>query len=150
MLNIDFWNIAFLIINIIILYLLMKKFLVKPVMGVIAKRQELIDGKMNEALMTQEEADSKKAEYEEKLVNAHSEAKEIIETARTQAQTEKKEILESARMESEQIKAKAKQEIQIEREKAQHEVEAEVTQLAMIAARKILKAGGVNDTDSNK
>ena len=43
MLSVSPWNLLFTILNLLILLVLMKKFLYKPVLGIIAKRQELID-----------------------------------------------------------------------------------------------------------
>lgn len=39
MLNINFWNIAFTVINLLVLYLFLKHFLMKPLMEIMEKRQ---------------------------------------------------------------------------------------------------------------
>lgn len=44
----DFWNILFTIINLVVLYLLMKKFLFKPVMGIMEKRENMIRSNFKE------------------------------------------------------------------------------------------------------
>ena len=50
MLRLD-WNLLFNIINLIILYALMKRFLFKPVNAILEKRQQEADGKISKILL---------------------------------------------------------------------------------------------------
>ena len=43
MLNINFWNIAFTVINLLVLYLFLKHFLMKPLMEIMEKRQAQVE-----------------------------------------------------------------------------------------------------------
>lgn len=49
MLQLDVWNVLFTIINLLILFVLMRIFLYKPVQKIIAKRQEEADRQFGEA-----------------------------------------------------------------------------------------------------
>ena len=57
MLSVSPWNLLFTILNLLILLVLMKKFLYTPVLGIIAKRQELIDSQFAQAKASQEKAE---------------------------------------------------------------------------------------------
>ena len=49
MLNINFWNIAFTIINIVVLYLFLKRFLMKPLMSILEERKQMVEKELDEA-----------------------------------------------------------------------------------------------------
>ncbi len=54
MLRIDI-NLVYIIINILILYFLLKKFLIKPLDNILAQRQAKVDGMLNHASATETE-----------------------------------------------------------------------------------------------
>ena len=66
MLSLNVWNLLFTVINVLVLYLLMKKFLFKPVLAVLEKRKEMIASNMEEARKSQQEAEELKTDYEER------------------------------------------------------------------------------------
>ena len=84
MLSLD-WNLVFTIINLLLLYLLLKKFLFKPVCEMMDKREKLIHDQMAEAEAEKAEAMKLKADYEETLKNARQEAAKITDAARARA-----------------------------------------------------------------
>ena len=92
MLNIDPWNMVMIVINLLVLYAIFRKFLYKPVMNVIHQREELIQGQFDSAKKTQDDALALKADYEEKLEQANVKADQIILAARDQAKEEKEAI----------------------------------------------------------
>ncbi len=148
MLNINFWNIVFTIINVLVLYGLMKKFLVKPVMGIIEKREQLIQGQLEDAGMEQKKALELKQQYEMKMNRADQEAGEIILQARQQVIGERNQVLEDAREQCARIMERTQANIELQQEKARREAESQIAELALLAARKILKSGEANDANS--
>ena len=148
MLSIDPWNILWTVVNLLVLYLVFKKFLFKPVMKVINAREDMIKQKFDGAKMSQEEADALKASYDEKIESAKAEADEIIVNARNRAQDEA--TLEKTRKETEVMLEKAKADIATEKEKATEAAQADIARLALIAARKIVKTGDAHDAGSSK
>ena len=74
MLNINPWNMVMIVINLLVLYAIFRKFLYKPVMNVIHRREELIQGQFDSAKKTQDDALQLKADYEEKLQKANVKA----------------------------------------------------------------------------
>ena len=139
MLSLDIWNLLFTVINVLILYLLMKKFLFQPVLAVLEKREEMIASHMEEARKNQKEAEELKTDYEAKLQNAREEAQAVVHNARTLAEQEREGILMQAQKESEQLMEHTKGVIAAEKERAQQEVKDEIAALAVLAARKIME-----------
>ena len=56
------WNLVWTIINLIVLYLLMKKFLIGPVLGIMEKRKACIAKEMEEARVSREKAEELKVQ----------------------------------------------------------------------------------------
>ena len=79
MLNIDPWNMVMIVINLLVLYAIFRKFLYKPVMNVIHQREELIQGQFDSAKKTQDDA---------KTDRMIEKAKADIEKEQKQAQQE--------------------------------------------------------------
>ncbi len=150
MLSIDPWNILWTIVNLLVLYLVFKKFLYKPVMNVIEARENMVKQQFDNAKKDQDEALKLKAEYHDRLENAKTEADQIILDARARAEEEHARTLERTRDEAEHMLEKAKVDIASEQEKATQAAQAEIAKLALIAARKIVKTGDAHDTGSSK
>lgn len=97
MLNFSPINMLCIVLNLLILLALMKKFLYKPVLGVIAKRQELIDSQFARAKECEEEAKQLKAQYEESLSHAKTAQEQMLKEAKAKAGVEYEKILADAK-----------------------------------------------------
>ena len=150
MLNINPWNMVMIVINLLVLYAIFRKFLYKPVMNVIHLRDELIQGQFDSAKKTQDDALQLKADYEEKLQKANVKADEIILAARDQAKEEHEKAVLETQAKTDRMIEKAKADIEKEQKQAQQEVQGEIAKLALIAARKIIETGEAHDAEGSK
>ena len=91
--SINLWEMLFALLNLLILYLLVKKFLYQPVKKMLAGRQQTIDNEYKEAEDAKKKALSDKQTYEEKLSEAQSQADSLIQSAVQTAQTREQQIL---------------------------------------------------------
>ena len=66
-------------------FVALQHFLIKPVMGVIKQRNEMIKQQFNAAQKTQDEANKMKADYEQQLDTAKEQAADIIAAARVRS-----------------------------------------------------------------
>ncbi len=146
MLRIDI-NLVYIIINILILYFLLKKFLIKPLDNILAQRQAKVDGMLNNASTRESEALQLKETYENQIAAVQAESDQLLEQAKKDAQFTRDKILSQASDEARTIVGKARETVALEREKAMREMEAEVAGLALTAAEKILrdKSGAASD-----
>lgn len=149
MLSLNGWTLFFTILNVLVLFLGVKKFLLKPVMNVVSQREELIQNQLTNAAETKKQAEQLKDEYQAELATAHDKAEEIIVMAKERAEVEYNNAIAKTREETEHMLSKAKADIMNEQEKAKKEPQDEITKLAIQAARKIMKTGDVHDTGSN-
>ena len=163
MLRLD--GIIYTVINLIVLYLLMRHFLIKPIQKVIDARAQLIDGQFAQAKEVQAKADESKAEYEEKLKMAEAQSKEIIEAGKVTAKNEYEHAVQTGKEDADQLRRQAKQEISLERDKTLEEIQSQIAMLAVSISEKVLaseqngqqdmalynqflkEAGGVNEAD---
>lgn len=150
MLNINFWNIVWTVVNLLVLYGVFRKFLYQPVMKVIKARENMVKEQFDSAKENKEQAEKMKADYEERLAAARTEADQIIVEARARAEEEHARSVEHTREETEHMLEKAKADIANEQEKAQQTAQAEIAKLALMAARKIIKTGDAYDAGSSK
>ena len=102
LLRID-WNVVFTIINLIVLYLGLRKFLIGPVTNVMEQRKQMIEGQIADANNLKTEAGDLKKQYEEMLAQAHEESAELLEKTRKSAQAEYENRINAADAEAEKI-----------------------------------------------
>ena len=137
-LNINFFTALFTLVNTIILILVMKKFLWKPVLKMITDRQKEIDDIYENADKTRQEADAMKAEYEQKLAEAAVTGEKLVKDAVARGQSREEEILRSANARADAILQKASEDIAREKRKAVNDAKSEIADLAMEIAGKVV------------
>lgn len=137
MISINFFNILATVINILVLFLLVQKFLVKPLSDVIQKREDMIRSQFKDAEAAETEAKSLKAQYENNLKSAHEESLSILDKAKANAQAEYDRIVEEADGEAKNIVSKARADMKREREQALKEVKTEIGDLIALAVDKV-------------
>lgn len=137
MITINFFNILATVINVLVLFLLVQKFLVKPVSNILEKRESLIKADFEEARLAKSDANDLKAKYEDSLKNAREESVSIVEQAKTNAQAEYDRIVNEADEKAKHIVDKAESDAALEKEQALKEVKTEIGSLIALAVDKI-------------
>ena len=105
MLDFDFWTILFSVINILVLFFFLKKFLFGRVNAMLEKRAQMVQADMDEAKQHAADAEKLKNAYEETLSGAKQEAKQIIATAEQNAHAQGSEITAKAQQQAETQRA---------------------------------------------
>lgn len=140
------WTIIFQILNLLLLMVLFKKYLFKPVTEILEKRQAEIEGHYQEAQQAETDAKAMKADYESKMAGARQEADRVIRTATESANAMSTNIVEDARAQAAQIKNRAKNEIEIERRRAFENMKGELSGIALDIASQVIERE-VNEKD---
>ncbi len=166
MLRVDI-NLVFTIINLLVLYLLMKKFLFGPVVAVMEKRKAMIEEQFANAASAEKNANELKSQYEDTLKTANADADNIIQEAKTTAKTEYDRIVSDANSQAGKIIENAEKTVASQREKTLRGLESQIAGLAIDTAAKVIgeqagsldnaklydeflnKAGDAHDTDIN-
>lgn len=138
MLEFDPWTILFSIINILVLFLFLKKFLFGRVNAMLEKRAQMVQGTLDEAQQKAEEAEQLKQTYEETLSTAKLEAKQILLTAEQNARAQGDRITAQAQSQADTMVSEAQKEIERERRNTLEGVQSEIADLALTAAAKLM------------
>ena len=139
LITLDGWTFVAQICNLMIQLVIFKKLLLNPVKKVIAERKAKADSQIADAQKLRTEAEAMKAEYEQNLQNARTEANQIVATAQKTATARSEEIVGEARAQAAALKQKAEADIAQERKKAVNEVKNEIGGMAMEIASKVVE-----------
>ena len=139
LITLDGWTFVAQICNLMIQLVIFKKLLLNPVKKVIAERKAKADSQIADAQKLRTEAEAMKAEYEQNLQNARTEANQIVAAAQKTATASSEELLGEARAQAAALKQKAEADIAQERKKAVNEVKDEIGGMAMEIASKVVE-----------
>ena len=139
LITLDGWTFLDQICNLMIQLVIFKKLLLNPVKKVIAERKAKADSQIADAEKLRTEAEAMKAEYEQNLQNARTEANQIVAAAQKTAAARSEELLGEARAQAAALKQKAEADIAQERKKAVNEVKDEIGGMAMEIASKVVE-----------
>ena len=132
------FTMIFALINLLILYLFLKKILFKPLKNMIDSRQKEIDDMYSDAESSRTEAAALKSEYEEKISHASEESEQILRAAHRRAQLKEEEILREANDKAARAIDRAEEQIEQEKKRAINEVKNEVSGLAIDIAAAVI------------
>lgn len=133
------WSALMILGNVIILYIILKRFFWEKIRKFMTDRTEAIQDAIDNAEAINKRANEKMANYDKRIANFEEEGREIVRNAKEKADAQAKVIVENAHKEASEIIAKAERTIELEREKATVEMRQEITQLAMMAAEAIVE-----------
>ena len=148
-LNINFFTALFTLINTILLFWALKRYLFKPVMKMITDRQKEIDDMYDAANSAKQNALEMEAEYSQKLSQATETGERIVREAVIRGQDREEEIIRQANAEAAAIMNKASADIAQEKKKAINDAKDEISVIAIAIAEKVV-ARELNAADQDK
>ena len=137
--NINPSTIIFTLINTLIILLLYRFLLHKPVMKILEERREKIGSEMKAAEDAQAEAEAVKAEYTQKLQESREEAAQIVSAAVKRAGERENQIIAEAQQEAADLKKKAEESIELEKKKAINEIKDQISDIVIMASEKVIE-----------
>jgi F-type H+-transporting ATPase subunit b len=130
---------AMQLIATLVLFLLVKFFLWKPITNMLEARKAKIDEELNSARETNQKAQALKEDLEKQLSLAQDEVKRIIQSAEMDGNARKEEIINEAKEEAKRRIEASKQDIEKEVSNKQQEIKNEIVTIAFEAASKIVE-----------
>jgi F-type H+-transporting ATPase subunit b len=122
----------------LVLWALMKFVLLKPLLKVMAERNEKVRADLEAAEKGKEQAESSVVEYEASLASARAESGRLIDDGRAQAEDRRREVLAAAEATAAEQRAAAAAEVAGAKARALDEMRPEITTLAVQAAQAVL------------
>ncbi len=133
------WTALFTFCNMIITFLVLKKFLFKPVKKMIDDRQKEIDDLYADAGAAKAEAEALEAEYQAHLRDIKEESAAMLRQAAARAQKQEEAMVAEARAEAQAIRDAAAADIAQERKKAVNDLKNEIGGMAVEIAGKVVE-----------
>ena len=138
MLDFSFWSIFWAVFNVIILFILLRIFLFKPINKIKSERTRTIQDNLDSAQRAKEEAEELRQQYEGSISEAKEKANQIIMKAHEDAESERSAIIKKSQEEADKIVADADKAIENERKRVLRQAQSEIADLAIEAAAKII------------
>ncbi|MDR1147812.1 MAG: ATP synthase F0 subunit B [Spirochaetaceae bacterium] len=129
----------FSLLNIVILFIVLRAILFKPVSKLMADRTAKIQSEIENAAKDNEAAKALRLGYEDKIKNADIEAMKITQDARSEAEKQLSTIIQEGKTQAENIVDAARKQIMAERRAAFLAFKAEAAALVIAAAGRLLR-----------
>jgi F-type H+-transporting ATPase subunit b len=136
-LNISVSNMIFTVINVLVLYLILKKFLFKRVKKVLDQRKSEIQAQLDNAQKLTADAEEMKKQYEYFKTAEDQEHTEMVDKARVDATQEYNRIIAGAQQQSDKIIAEARERAAREANEKLNAARDSITDMVVSAAEKI-------------
>ena len=137
--SVNLWDILISFANLLIMYLILKRVLFKPVQKMFETRINQVDSIYAEASESREQAVSMKQEYEAKMASARAEADGLVRSAVQTAQKRSDAIVAEASSQASHLKQKAEEEIAKEKRQMLQDVRGEISDIAVSIASKVVE-----------
>ncbi len=136
--GVNFWTALFTLLNFLLVFFVLKKFLYGPVMKMIQTRQQEIDDLYDSAGKAKASAEAMEAELQKKLSAAADTSEKLVKEAVARGQSREEEIIRKANIDAEAIRTKAAADIAREKKKAISEAKNEIADIAVGIAEKVI------------
>lgn len=138
-LDISWQALVLQVVSFLLLIWLMRRFLFGPIGGILEARQSEVQNTLDQVYRDREAMEASRRDYEQRLAGIEAEARDRIQTAIKDAQGMKEEIIGAAHTEADRLIHHAREEVVREKQRAMVELRAQVADLAVDAAGKILR-----------
>lgn len=136
--QIDWLTVIAQIVNFLVLVWLLKRFLYKPIVDAMARREARIASRLDEAVAREEAAEREAREFREKSEALEEARNEKLEEARAAASEEQRRLLGEARAEVDEQRERWLEEVRRERAELGNALRREVAVASIDVARRAL------------
>ncbi len=136
--SINIWSILISLANLVLLFLLIRKFLYKPVKNTLEARKGEIDERYLAAENAQNAANENREKCEAALSGAEDRANEIIREASETARRRGEKLVSDAKEEASGIIRKAEADAALEIKRAEQEIKREIVEVSGALSEKLL------------
>ena len=131
-------DIAIHLVNILVLYLLLRVLIWKPVRKFMVDRENRIQSQLDSADQLRKEAEQTKQDYDRRMAEVQTACEELLSEGRKQAQAAGQQYIDDAKVEAQHIVDQARVSAREEKQRALDESKDELASLAIDLARRVL------------
>ena len=136
--SVNIWQILISLLNLYLLFLIVKRFLLKPVKAVLEERRRELDSQYDAAEEERRIALASRREWETKMQAADAEANAVLQSAAERAKHRGDALMAEAKLRADSIVRLAENEADLERKKAVEGVKREIIEVSGALTEKIL------------
>ncbi len=136
LLSLDWAVLGLQIVAFVVLFLVLRRFLFKPLLGVMEQREKEITEALEAGEQAKQELARLDQERERMLATAREEGRQQVRMAVQEGEQARDRLVREAREEAQQIRQRAKEVTELERHEAMLALRHQVIDLALLAARK--------------
>ncbi|MBR4287819.1 MAG: F0F1 ATP synthase subunit B [Clostridia bacterium] len=137
--SVNLWQMLISLLNLLVIFWILKKFLYGPVKKALAERKATLDQEYKAAEEAEKVASHHRKEWEQKIKSADAEAEKILQTATQNAKGRGEKIIAEAEKKAQGILRVAEQDAALERKKADDELRREIVSLSAALTEKMLE-----------
>lgn len=134
----DWWTLGLQTVNVLILIWLLQRFLLKPILGLVARRREEVERVFEEADAQREEASAAERRFEEQQRDLAERSEAVLEESHVRANEAYRETVEKGRREAKEFLDAERRRIEDERRDALIELRDKAFDLAVDMAGQLL------------
>jgi F-type H+-transporting ATPase subunit b len=136
--HIDWWTLALQTVNVLILIWILARFFFRPVVNIVAKRQEEANKLLADAAAARQQAAEARADADKVRAEIGAERDRLIAEARTSAQMEKSKLQANSSQEIAKLRSEAEAAIALDRIAAERAIIARASELSLEIAQRLL------------
>ena len=136
--HIDWWTLALQTVNVLILVWLLSRFFFRPVMAIVAKRQEEADRLLADAESARNQAEASRAGAEHARLDVANQRQVLIDQAKEDAKTERARLVEQSSLAITKMREEAAADLQRQQANAQQALIEHAQTLSLDIARRLL------------
>ena len=137
-------------INFLVVFVVLTKFVFKPLAAKIDERNQIIDKGLRDAEEAKQELLRAEAEREKVLQSARQDAQAVLAEAKHRDEAMHEEAVKKAQEEGDRLRAKTATEIENAKEKAEADFRQEAAELVTSAAKKLVAEDKITENEAKK
>lgn len=138
MLDIDPLQIGLHVLNVIVMFVVLRLLVYKPILKFMKKRENSFSDKVDELDEREKQLIQQREEYDRMMADAHNEAATIITRSNEMAREHAHEIVDDAKEHARGLVLRAKREIEAEKVQARQDMKTEIAEMSIQIAEKVL------------
>lgn len=127
------------IINIVILYVILRLLLYKPISKFMSERRQAIDNDIKQAATNRDQSEKLRLSYEKQLAETDQKIKERLSDANTEANKATVAIMDEARLQAKNLLAAAEEQALANKKQAISDLESQIVDMAIQLAEQLVK-----------
>jgi len=136
--SIDWFTVVAQMLNFVVLVLLLKRFLYKPILAAIAAREKRIADEIADAKGKMAEAEKERNEFLQKNEEFEKTRSALLEKAKNEAEDERVRLIEEAKKSADDMNAKHMAALKADAKNMNHEITSRLQQEVFSISRKVL------------